>query len=62
MVAINTSSLVRLSVSSLGAQSNERSFTPAVSANGRFVAFESQASNLSPADLQVGGDISCATP
>jgi Tol biopolymer transport system component len=40
----------RVSISSAGAQGNDRSRDAAVSANGRFVAFASQATNL------VGGD------
>ncbi len=39
-----------MSVSSSGAQGNGNSFTPSISATGRFVAFASAASNL------VGGD------
>ncbi len=40
----------RVSLSEAGSEGNAGSFTPAISANGRFVAFESAASNL------VGGD------
>src|SRR5436190_5848928 len=40
----------RVSVSSAGAQGNDDSFEPAISADGRFVAFSSDATNL------VGGD------
>jgi Tol biopolymer transport system component len=40
----------RVSVSSAGVQGNAESYTPAISADGRYVAFESAASNL------VGGD------
>jgi Ca2+-binding RTX toxin-like protein len=40
----------RVSLSEMGSEGNAGSFTPAISANGRFVAFESAASNL------VGGD------
>lgn len=40
----------RVSVSSAGAQGNGNSFSPSISADGRFVAFYSSASNL------VGGD------
>jgi Tol biopolymer transport system component len=38
----------RLSVSSDGVQGNNQSVVPAVSANGRYVAFTSNASNLVP--------------
>jgi len=43
----------RVSVSSSGAQANERSSSPAVSSSGRFVAFQSRASNLVPNDTHV---------
>jgi Tol biopolymer transport system component len=40
----------RVSVSSAGAEGNNDSFFPSISANGRFVAFASLASNLVPGD------------
>jgi Tol biopolymer transport system component len=40
----------RVSVSSSGRQGNVHSFTPSISADGRYVAFESRASNLVPGD------------
>jgi len=40
----------RVSVSSAGEQANDYSYTPVISANGRFVAFHSLASNLVPDD------------
>jgi Tol biopolymer transport system component len=40
-----------------GAKSNADSFTPAISANGRFVTFASNASNLSPDDTDAATDI-----
>ncbi len=40
----------RVSVASLGVQSNGRSSDPAISANGRFVAFSSMATNLVAGD------------
>src|SRR5690349_979425 len=40
----------RVSVTSVGGQANAHSFMPSISADGRYVAFESMASNL------VGGD------
>ncbi|MCC7169756.1 MAG: PD40 domain-containing protein [Planctomycetes bacterium] len=46
----------RVSVSSTGAQGNSGSTTSAISADGRFVAFESFASNLVPGDT-LGWDI-----
>jgi hypothetical protein len=42
--------ITRVSTHSAGAQANGNSNRPAISADGRFVAFDSQASNL------VGGD------
>jgi Tol biopolymer transport system component len=42
--------VVRVSVSSAGAQANGSSRRPAISADGRFVAFESEASNLVASD------------
>src|SRR4051794_36626829 len=45
----NTTTLVSRA-SGAGVKSNADSFTPAISANGRFVAFASNASNLSPDD------------
>jgi Tol biopolymer transport system component len=40
----------RVSVSSIGTQSNDRSFDPVISPDGRYVAFESAASNLVDGD------------
>jgi Tol biopolymer transport system component len=47
----------RVSVSSAGAQGNGNSLEPAVSANGRFVAFTSAATNLVGGDNNVSTDI-----
>ena len=47
----------RASVDSVGAQGNDDSRTPAISADGRFVAFESYATNLAPGDTNAGRDI-----
>ncbi len=47
----------RVSVSSSGAQGNERSFTPSMSADGRYVVFDSRASNLVAGDTNGVGDI-----
>lgn len=47
---LQTATTVLISVSSGGVQGNAGSFSPALSADGRYVAFESNASNL------VGGD------
>ena len=47
----------RVSVSSGGAQGNDNSFGPAISADGRFVAFGSSASNLVPGDTNGATDV-----
>jgi Tol biopolymer transport system component len=52
----NTTTLVSRA-SGAGAKSNADSFTPSISANGRFVAFASNASNLSPDDADGATDI-----
>ena len=49
--------LLRVSVDTAGVQSNGPSGRPAISANGRFVAFESQASNLVVSDHNGQSDI-----
>ncbi|MFQ5748284.1 MAG: TolB family protein [Planctomycetota bacterium] len=48
---------VRVSVSSLGAQANGPSDRPAISDDGRFVGFWSDASNLVPGDTNFARDI-----
>jgi Tol biopolymer transport system component len=47
----------RVSVSSSGAQANEASVSPAISADGRFVAFVSFATNLVPGDTNGSFDV-----
>ena len=47
----------RVSVGSGGVQGNGLSFGPAISADGRFVAFESDATNLVPGDTNDASDI-----
>jgi Tol biopolymer transport system component len=47
----------RVSVSDTGAEANGQSFEPAISANGRYVAFYSSASNLVPGDTNGVYDI-----
>jgi Tol biopolymer transport system component len=47
----------RVSVGSGGAQGNSGSFVPALSADGRFVAFGSEASNLVPGDTNGVADV-----
>jgi Ca2+-binding RTX toxin-like protein len=48
---------VRVSVASSGAQANGDSFQPSLSADGRFVAFASEATNLVPGDTNRQGDV-----
>ncbi|HEX5651285.1 MAG TPA: choice-of-anchor D domain-containing protein [Steroidobacteraceae bacterium] len=47
----------RVTVSSTGRQANQHSFDPAISDDGRYVAFESDASNLVPGDTNRSRDI-----
>jgi Tol biopolymer transport system component len=47
----------RVSVSSAGVAGNDRSFFPAISAGGRFVAFSSDASNLVAGDTNDSTDV-----
>jgi archaellum component FlaF (FlaF/FlaG flagellin family) len=47
----------RVSVSSTGTQANDISFVPAISGNGRYVAFTSAASNLVPGDTNGAVDV-----
>jgi len=52
-----TGTTERISVATGGAQANDRSFFPAISADGRFVAFSSEASNLVAGDTNNLADI-----
>ena len=47
----------RISISSEGTQGNERSYDPFISANGRYVTFESEASNLVNDDTNGYGEV-----
>ena len=47
----------RVSVSSGGVQGNKRSASPAASADGRFIVFSSDASNLVPGDTNHAQDV-----
>ncbi len=47
----------RVSVSNTGAQANQQSYSPSISADGRFVVFTSDASNLVPGDTNGVADI-----
>ena len=48
---------IRVSFDSAGAQGNDASYSPSLSADGRFVAFESRASNLVTGDTNASRDI-----
>ncbi|MGH2767907.1 MAG: TolB family protein, partial [Actinomycetota bacterium] len=52
-----TNTTERVSVTSNGAQSNENSYLPSISADGRYVAFESFAENLVGEDRNDAEDI-----
>src|SRR4029078_9826657 len=52
-----TGAAVNISVDSAGLQADLESFTPVLSANGRFVAYTSFADNLIPDDLNEGSDV-----
>lgn len=52
-----TATTTRISVDSLGNQSNAASINPTISADGRFIAFESDATNLVMGDLNNARDI-----
>lgn len=52
-----TARTTRVSVASDGAQANSESGEPAISADGRYVAFDSAASNLVPGDTNVTFDV-----
>jgi Tol biopolymer transport system component len=52
-----TGKTTRVSVSSRGSQANGDSFAHALSADGRFVAFDSNADNLVPGDTNGTGDV-----
>ncbi|MEG4837866.1 calcium-binding protein [Microcoleus sp. B9-D4] len=52
-----TNTTTRVSVDSAGNQGNKGSFSPSISADGRRVAFDSEASNLVPGDTNNTGDV-----
>jgi len=49
--------LTRVSVSSLGKEGDRFSINPSISADGRFIAFESTATNLVPGDTNNNSDV-----
>jgi Tol biopolymer transport system component len=52
-----TGATERVSVATGGAEANDQSFAPSISADGRYVAFMSFASNLVPADTNTSFDV-----
>lgn len=54
---LRTHTTRRVSVSSTGVQGNDASFLPSISADGRYVAFESNASDLGPGDSPGTDDV-----
>jgi hypothetical protein len=52
-----TGQTIRVSVSSAGVQGNDRSYSPSISSDGRFVAFRSYADNLVVGDTNGDSDI-----
>ncbi|QEI41649.1 Poly(beta-D-mannuronate) C5 epimerase 7 [Dolichospermum sp. UHCC 0315A] len=52
-----TNSIARLSTAANGTQANGRSLEPAISADGRYVVFWSEASNLVSGDTNGGSDV-----
>ncbi|HET6497915.1 MAG TPA: hypothetical protein VFH17_02530, partial [Coriobacteriia bacterium] len=55
--ALATSATTRVSLTNTGAQAAGSSFDPSISADGRYVAFESEAANLVPGDTLGHRDI-----
>jgi Tol biopolymer transport system component len=53
----DTGTTTRVSVGSGGEQANGASWAPSMSANGRYVAFDSYADNLVPADTEIDADV-----
>ncbi len=53
----NSATTVRVSLASDGSQANGHSYRPAISANGRYVAFDSLATNLVPGDSNNRQDV-----
>lgn len=54
---LRTGAIELVSLATDGTQANAASARPAISANGRFIAFESAATNLDPADGFAGVDV-----
>lgn len=54
---VEAGTTTRVSVASNGGEANSWSFSPSISANGRYVAFQSQANNLVPGDTNARFDV-----
>ena len=54
---LSTNTTTRVSVDSAGNQANDYSYSPSISGDGRFVAFQSEATNLVPGDTNNTSDI-----
>jgi len=52
-----TGEIVRVSVDSMGGESNGRNFYPSIGADGRYVSFDSNASDLIPGDTNADWDV-----
>ena len=59
-VAAATGTTTRVSIASNGIQGNQGSFVSAISADGRYVAFDSEATNL--VVHHIGFDVYCPRP
>ena len=53
----NTDTIERVSVDDSGVQGNDNSYAPSISADGRYVAFESAATNLVAVDANAHSDV-----
>ena len=53
----DTATTTRVSVATNGTQANENSFSPSISGEGGYVAFDSFASNLVPGDTNANSDV-----
>ena len=56
-----TDTIERVSVANNGTQGNNSSWSGSISADGRYVAFSSNASNLVPGDTNIEATSSCMT-
>ena len=56
-VQANTTTVVSRAATAVGAKGNGGSFNPSISADGRYIAFRSEATNLHPEDLDTVPDV-----